>query len=600
MTSQQSNNRTISNRFWWSVTIFLLVLIANLGLIIWKFYFYYHNLRSLPQVYIAGENYGNLTIDQIQALLAQRFPADHAIQFLGPDDSLQWQMTWKELGMVPDYRATAQMAVLWGKQSYLPLIFPGQSQVNLVLQVQLDPDRFSRQIQQMADAIWRPTVAPEIQLTEKKTLQLRPGSQGRWLDQSALQQDLLTQLKSGSWTDQLVLPVQTEDPRLTADQQQAALAQAKLLQGKQIEFSLPDQEQAFVWDEQVLWAVLNLKQPDQPDPKKLMKQAKLLAQAVDKPAENAQFRFDEQVGKVVKFRAEAPGQKLLVEQLVEQVTQLWPSLYQAEESLSLDLPVTATQPEVKLSDINQLGIKQLIAQGESVFKGSIPSRLHNIKVASQKLNGVIIPPGEEFSFNQALGEVSQATGYKPAFIIKNGQTILGDGGGVCQVSTTLFRAALNAGLQITERKPHSYRVSYYEQDAPPGLDATVFAPYADLKFINDTPAHILIQTEYDQAKAYLSFKLYGTADGRTAKVDNFRLWDVTPPPPTLYREDPNLPPGTTKRIEHGIPGAKAAFDWQVMRDGELLREKTFYSNYRAWQEVILYGPGFTPPTPQGQ
>src|SRR5205085_743367 len=128
--------------------------------------------------------------------------------------------------------------------------------------------------------------------------------------------------------------------------------------------------------------------------------------------------------------------------------------------------------------------------------------------------GVLIAPGQVFSFSKAIGEVSSFTGYKQAYVIENGKTVLGDGGGVCQVSTTLFRAALNAGLPIVERHPHAYRVQYYEEDSGPGIDAAVYVPSVDLKFKNDTGHHILIQAYADVENLRLTFDLYGANDGR--------------------------------------------------------------------------------------
>jgi vancomycin resistance protein YoaR len=166
---------------------------------------------------------------------------------------------------------------------------------------------------------------------------------------------------------------------------------------------------------------------------------------------------------------------------------------------------------------------------------------------------------------------------------------LGDGGGVCQVSTTLFRAALNAGLPILERQAHAYRVSYYEQESFAGLDATVYSPKPDLKIQNDTPAHILIQARVFPQEFKLVFQLYGTADGRRATITNPRLWDQVAPPPPLYIDDPTLPKGEVRQVESPVWGAKAAFDWKVVRDGQILQERTFYSVYQPWQAVYLRG-----------
>ena len=160
---------------------------------------------------------------------------------------------------------------------------------------------------------------------------------------------------------------------------------------------------------------------------------------------------------------------------------------------------------------------------------------------------------------------------------------------MCQVSTTLFRAILAAGVPIEERTAHAYRVHYYEKDSQPGFDATIFTPEVDLKFKNDTPAYILIQTTVDEARNKLTFELYGAGDGRKVEISKSRVWDVTPPPPALYQDDPTLSKGVVKQVDWAAWGAKAAFDWKVTRGADVLQERTFYSNYRPWQAVFLKG-----------
>jgi vancomycin resistance protein YoaR len=169
---------------------------------------------------------------------------------------------------------------------------------------------------------------------------------------------------------------------------------------------------------------------------------------------------------------------------------------------------------------------------------------------------------------------------------------LGDGGGVCQDSTTLFRAALNTGLPIVERKGHAYRVKYYENDRKPGFDATVYAPSVDFKFKNDTPAHILIQVNNNKSTQALSFTFYGKSDGRRVELSDAKVYDHTPAPAPLYEETPTLPRGVTKQVDWAAPGAKSQFTYKVYSaSGEVLQDKVFYTSYRPWQAVFLVGTG---------
>jgi vancomycin resistance protein YoaR len=148
---------------------------------------------------------------------------------------------------------------------------------------------------------------------------------------------------------------------------------------------------------------------------------------------------------------------------------------------------------------------------------------------------------------------------------------------------------LAAGLPVIERRAHAYRVTYYEQNSPPGFDATVYSPTTDFKFINDTPAYILIQAKADNQASTLEVELWGTNDGRVATTTKPIITDQSPPPPDLYQDDPTLRAGQIKQVDWKAFGAKVKFDYHVERHGEVLTHKTFSSNYRPWQAVFLRG-----------
>ncbi|MGB9911649.1 MAG: VanW family protein [Microgenomates group bacterium] len=316
-----------------------------------------------------------------------------------------------------------------------------------------------------------------------------------------------------------------------------------------------------------------------------------IASEVNRPAQEALFEFKE--GKVINFQVSKEGQELKKEEVEKLIILAFSQPLLEKNLLVVELPVRTLFPRITTEKSNQLGIKELLGEGESFFYDSIPSRIHNIALASSYLHGVVIPPGEIFSFAKQVGEITSAKGYQPAYVIKNKETVLEDGGGVCQVSTTLFRAALNAGLPIVERKAHYYRVGYYEQGGyPPGLDATVYPPSPDFKFKNDTPAYILIQAEFNKKEKQLVFKLYGTSDGRKVEISKPIIHSQTPPPEPVYLDDPNLPPGVIKKIDSPHWGAKVSFTRKVWNaDGSLKEEQTFWSNYVAWPAVYKRGIG---------
>ncbi|OGE75747.1 MAG: hypothetical protein A3C85_04485 [Candidatus Doudnabacteria bacterium RIFCSPHIGHO2_02_FULL_48_21] len=241
-------------------------------------------------------------------------------------------------------------------------------------------------------------------------------------------------------------------------------------------------------------------------------------------AQNAELVIED--NKAVSFQPHQNGYTL---ELGDGARTIKEALIAGREALSL--PLLSRQPAVKLADLNHFGIKELLAVGKSDFSGSSSARINNIRVGASKYNGVILMPGEEFSFNKYLGPVDAENGFKPELVIKPEGATPEFGGGLCQVSTTAFRAAFFGGLPITQRRNHSYAVKYYEwidDDAPKavGLDATIYAPYQDMKFVNDTAGALLIWTRIEGHRLYFDF--YGTKDQRQVAVDGPHPYDRKP------------------------------------------------------------------------
>ncbi|MBT3356141.1 hypothetical protein HOB25_03490 [bacterium] len=228
------------------------------------------------------------------------------------------------------------------------------------------------------------------------------------------------------------------------------------------------------------------------------------------------------------------------------------ALSQSEEKIILHLPTKEDEAKISQKTLERLNVKEQIGHGESNFRGSPRNRIHNINVAVDRFNGLLLEPGQEFSFVEILGPVEKETGYKEELVIKDNKTIPEYGGGICQVSTTVFRAALNTGFKITERRNHAYPVQYY---SPQGTDATIYLPKPDLRFINNTPGYIIFQTSIVGSK--LIFDVFGESDGREVKMEG---------------------PRVTARTPDG--GLKVTLK-QVVRDqnGELVFEDTFKSVY---------------------
>lgn len=306
---------------------------------------------------------------------------------------------------------------------------------------------------------------------------------------------------------------------------------------------------------------------------------------------DALFNFEN--GKVKAFRPSANGQQVDVPLLQQIITSKIPLLLmiRRKDTFTIPIPITILKPKITTEGANNLGIKELIGVGTSLFGHSIAGRIYNVTLASSRINGVLVAPGEEFSFDKAVGDVSALTGYQQAYVIVNGKTVLGDGGGLCQVSTTLFRAILNAGLQVTERHAHAYRVGYYEEDSPPGIDATVYVPTVDLKFKNDTGYSILIQEVIDPVTLRLTFYLYGTKDGRDVSMTTPMVTNSIPALPTIFTDDPTLPVGTLKQTDFAAEGATASFHRNVKQNNKTIIDETYTSVYQPWAAAYLRGTG---------
>ncbi len=191
--------------------------------------------------------------------------------------------------------------------------------------------------------------------------------------------------------------------------------------------------------------------------------------------------------------------------------------------LTVALSSTTVPAALSSQTLSQFGITELIGTATTNFRGSPKNRVYNIQRAIQDFNGVVIEPGATFSFVDYLGEVDGEHGYLPELVIKNNKTEPEFGGGICQVSTTVFRAALQSGLKITERRNHAYPVQYYK---PYGMDATVYIPKPDLQFVNNTPGAILLIPEI--TGTLLTFSMYGTRDGRTVSIDGPHILESNP------------------------------------------------------------------------
>jgi vancomycin resistance protein YoaR len=279
-----------------------------------------------------------------------------------------------------------------------------------------------------------------------------------------------------------------------------------------------------------------------------------LARRINKDPIDAKFKVEND--RVTEFASSQSGIQLKNNESVSALEEAAKKIAarSVSENIILKLPFAKLEPAIKNNEGNGLGIATLIGEGTSNFARSPKNRIFNIRVATERFNGILIKPGEDFSFVTILGEVDGEHGYLPELVIKKDKTEPEFGGGICQVSTTAFRAAIYSGLKITARRNHAYPVSYYN---PQGMDATVYVPRPDLRFLNNTPGYILIQTKIEGT--ILKFQFYGTNDGRKTEV---------------------IGPTVTQRNPDG--SLKATFTQNVFdKDGKQIINDVFNSNYES-------------------
>lgn len=300
----------------------------------------------------------------------------------------------------------------------------------------------------------------------------------------------------------------------------------------------------------------------------------------DKEPKNGEIVFDENNPmKVVKFTPIEKGLSLNKE---DSYNKIQDAILSSKNEVYLT--VDDKLPDNMNSEVVKMGLLEEIGRGVSNFAGSSKNRVHNIEIGSSFLNGLLIKPGEEFSLINIIGQATPDKGYLEELVIKGDRTEQEYGGGLCQVGTTMFRAALNSGFEITERQNHSYRVSYYE---PAGTDATIYYPKPDLKFINNTKNYVMILTEINGTE--LVYKIWGTKDNRKITITEPIIKNIVLAPGTKWIETLDLKPGQKKCIESSHNGADAEFTYHVeLEDGKVI-DKVFKSHYKPWQAICLIG-----------
>ncbi len=543
-------------------------------------------------VFVADTNLSGQKIEPASYLLNQNTKVPEKIKLKTQNQSQE--INTKDIELTYDFNESARRALIYGRSGNIVYDIICQiglfkSPIKLGLSTKFNEDKLNKIISIVSGQNSIDAVPASVKLIDNK-IQINKGTTGSEVDELALRAAIGRNLSFGI-VDDIEIPTQIIDNTLNDEEVKLLKLRAEKYIGKKLTVKFESQTGVYVdfnYATADLLKLINLKGGFSEN--EILKKVEDVAAKINRDPQNPKFNFNG--GRVSEFLPSLDGIKLDNNQLKNEIVDSLNKLESTDEKIiTIYTPVSKTPPDVTTDKVNDLGIKELIGRGTSTYFHSIPGRVHNVSLATSRINGTLVKPGETFSFNNALGDVSAFTGYEQAYIISGGKTILGDGGGVCQVSTTLFRSLLNAGMPINERAGHAYRVGYYEQNSPPGMDATVYGPSPDLKFTNDTANYVLIVATADPKHYSLVFELYGTRDGRVAEVTKPIVSNVTPAPEDRYQDDPTLPAGSVKQVDFKAAGARVVFNYKVTKsDGEVYK-KTFISNYRPWQAVYLRGTG---------
>lgn len=609
----------------WLIRIPLLGLTAILMLcFIGALYLALHQLQYDKMIYPGVSSYGadlsGMTKDQAIKALAARYTYGENAIFTFRDGDKSWQKSAKDLGVSFDPAQTAEQAFNIGRNSSLFGNLSAQSQAWIKGRaidpiITFDQSRAGAILNQIGSEINQPVKDATI-LVKGAQVVTTAGQTGRQLDVSAtlgLVREKVLNLNTGG---EIPLVIHEAKPAIQDAEVVGAKIRVALSSPIQIYLEGATDKNNGPWQaspEFIAGMMAVIRKDDgngtahyelnvnfDPIRKNLLDG---LATQLTVEPQSARFLFNEQTKQLENIKESVDGRALDVDATM---TAIQKALFQPDNRrVALVFKQVVARVNTK-STAAQLGITESVVQATTFFSGSSLARQTNIQVAAARFHGLVIAPGELFSFNKYLGDVSPETGYETGLVIFGDKTIAGVGGGVCQVSTTVFQAAFFAGLPITERYAHGYRVGYYEHgnvtangqkySSGAGLDATVYGPIIDLKFVNDTPYYILMESYYEPSKQSLTFKFYSTSTGRSVTKDGPTFGNPVPHGKTKYSESGNMKPGQQQQVDYAVDGVDVhVFRTVIDKDGKVLtNHEDIFSHYLPWSAQFLVAPGYAP------
>jgi vancomycin resistance protein YoaR len=564
--------------------------------------------RIFPGVSVAGVDLSGLSPSVAAVRLSETlsYPINGKVLFR--DGEKAWVATPAQLGMVFDPSSSAMTAYRLGRSSGLfgalsSQIRAGGAGIKVPPVIVFDQRVAFQYLNQIATQINQPLVEASLSL-EGTNVVARPGQVGRELKTEATLIYLGGQLQTFS-DGEVPLVVQEIQPQILDVSAQADAARQILSQP--LTLVMPNAAQGdpgpYVYNPEVVANLLTVQRVQNDgaqtgvqvalSPNGLRDLLVPVKDHVDRLPSNAKFIFNDQTRQLDLMENSSVGRELDVDASIIAINE---AIARGEHTVPL--VVNEAQPKIAgTATAEELGIRELVSSETTYFYGSSEERIQNIQAASARYHGVLVAPGETFSMGEYLGDVSLENGFAEALIIYGGRTIKGVGGGVCQVSTTLFRTVFSGGYPIVERYSHAYRVSYYEMIASgsvdsslAGMDATVYFPLVDFKFTNDTPYWLLMETYVNVQARTLTWKFYSTSDGRSVTSQTTGPTNVVPAPPPLFEENPEFKKNEMKQVDWAANGADVTVTRTVWRNGSVLFQDNISTHYEPWQAVCQYGP----------
>lgn len=583
---------------WFSATVAILLLLLGSA----TAYAFRHTSRYLPRTVVSGVPIGSMTREQATVALQSRIGAFEAATLNLHFRDKSWEMTPNELGTAID--PTATLDKVWMDQK----AGPWYQQLGLLFAAPLRTTKATVPVQAVSDAgaqLLKDRVLGTVETAFEETrldvtssgATVVTGKPGEKWQRTTFETTLAELFVNGK--REVTLSVEPSQPEVTTEMAEPARARAAALVSKPLKLTLG--KTTFTFDQPTLVHLLGTEVARTTTGEATGLSLAFTADlnplldgwiaSVNKAPTNARLGHGDD-GKVTVVTNDSPGEQVARPATVEALLAYLNSNSTTGTVTGVtELVAAAVRPDTLAS----LGITELIGTANTDFTGSPNNRKFNITKGAQGLDRKLVKPAEVFSTVGALAPIEESNGYLPELVIKGNRTIPEAGGGLCQVSTTLFRSVLNAGLPVVERQNHAYRVSYYERGVGPGLDATIYDPNPDFKWKNDFSTSVYIQSAIKGN--VITFELFGTKDGRQSTIGTTQILETYPVGEPIYVNTDTLPKGETRQIEKPHDGAKTSVTYSVTRGGKEIFKRTFISVYRAWPAQFLVGTAEPTPPP---